>query len=152
MAVLRTSNFGELEYEPEAVFTFCGGIPGFEDRRQYVFVERPQTHPLVFMQSLEDSELCFIAVPAFAADPAYRLELSSEDCAALDLPDSWRLEMGADLACLALVSSSQSGTTANLASPIVLNVRARRGVQSIRSDTTYSLRQPLTPVSEEASC
>ena len=152
MTVLQTNNFGDLDLDPAAVFTFGAGIPGFEDHREFVFVERPQTHPLVFMQSVQDPELCFIAVPVFAADHAYRLEISPEDRASLGLPETGHLQIDGDLTCLALVSSSESGPTANLASPIVLNVRARRGLQAIRSDGLYSLRQPLASECEAASC
>jgi flagellar assembly factor FliW len=149
---LPTKLFGDLEFEPAAVFTFNAGIPGFEDYREFVFVERPQTHPLVFMQSVQDPELCFIAVPVSAADTSYRLEMSPEDRASLGLPESGPLPIDGEVACLALVSSSESGPTVNLASPIVLNVWARRGLQAVRSDGIYSLRQPLAPECEAASC
>jgi flagellar assembly factor FliW len=48
--------------------------------------------------------------------------------------------------------SEQADPTVNLASPIVLNLRDRKGVQAILTSPGYSLRQPLLAREELVPC
>jgi flagellar assembly factor FliW len=151
MASLIAKYFGAVEYLPEAVFDFPDGIPGFESHAEFLFLEREASHPIVFMQSVCDPGLCFIAVPTSVADPAYELELAPEHLAILGAAEDAPVEAGRDAISLALVTVAEGADpTANLASPIVLNLATRKGVQAVRSDTRYSLRHPL--VREAAQC
>jgi flagellar assembly factor FliW len=144
MLRLVSKYFGELDYSTEAVFQFPEGIPAFEDQTAFIFIEQPQTHPLVFMQSLVNPGLCFITVSVRVADPAYRPELSPEDLALLGLSPEPPPQPGSDILCLTLVTvSEQADPTVNLVSPIVLNLRNRKGIQAIRPFSDYSVRQPL---------
>jgi flagellar assembly factor FliW len=153
MPRLMSQYFGELDYVTEAAFQFPEGIPAFEDQTAFVFIEQPQTHPLVFMQSLVNPGLCFITVPVRVADPAYRPDLSPEDLALLELPSEPPPQAGSDILCLAMVTvSEQADPTVNLASPIVLNLRDRKGVQAILTSSGYSLRQPLLAREELVPC
>jgi flagellar assembly factor FliW len=144
MPRLVSKYFGELDYSTEAVFQFPEGIPAFEDQTAFVFLEQPQTQPLVFMQSLGDQGVCFIAVPVLVADPEYHPDLSPEDLALLGLSPEPPPQAGSDILCLTLVTvSEQADPTVNLASPVVLNLRNRKGVQAILPSSDYSLRHPL---------
>ena len=105
------------------------------------------------MQSLVHPGLCFIAVPVLVADPAYRPDLSPEDLALLELPLRTPPQTGSDILCLTLVTvSEQADPTVNLASPIVLNLRNRKGVQAILPSSGYSLRQPLLAQEDLVPC
>ena len=153
MSRLPSRYFGELEYSPDAAFQFAAGIPGFDDQTAFIFLEQPKNHPLVFMQSLVRPDLCFIAVPVFVADPRYELRLSPEDRELLELPAPPEPQIGADLICLALVTISDGADpTVNLASPIVLNLKNRKGVQSIQECSGYSMQHPLSPSVEKPPC
>jgi flagellar assembly factor FliW len=153
MPRLVSRYFGELDYSTEAVFQFPEGIPAFEDQTAFVFLEQPQTHPLVFMQSLVNPGLCFITVPVRVADPAYRPDLSPEEFALLALSPEPPPQAGSDILCLTLVTVSEhADPTVNLASPIVLNLRNRKGVQAIPPSSDYSLRHPLLAHKDIVPC
>ena len=153
MPRLVSKYFGELDYATETVYQFPDGVPAFEDQTVFVFIEQPQTHPLVFMQSLVDPRLCFITVPAHVADPAYLPDLSPEDLALLGLSSEPAPQAGSDILCLTMVTvSEQADPTVNLASPIVLNLRNRKGVQAILPSSGYSLRQPLLAQEDLVPC
>ena len=62
--VIRTKYFGELPLEENTRIEFPWGLPGFEQRRWFVAIRVPRTDPLVFLQSLEDPELCFVTLAA----------------------------------------------------------------------------------------
>ena len=153
MPRLLSKYFGELEYSPEAAFQFAAGIPGFEDQTAFVFLDQPHNHPLVFMQSLSQPDLCFIAVPVFVADPRYKVNLSPEDRESLKLSSPLDPRIGVDVLCLALVTVREDADpTVNMASPIVLNLENRMGIQSIQERSPYSMQHPLSPPSEAPPC
>ncbi|MGP8243215.1 MAG: flagellar assembly protein FliW [Bryobacteraceae bacterium] len=158
MTPIHTKCFGEMSYSQDAVFEFPCGLPGFEDERLFVFLSQPATHPLMFMQSLAQSSVCFILLPILAADPSYQLSLSPEELEALQLPPGRQPRIGAEVLCAAMVSTggeNRPHPTVNLLSPIVLNLRERIGIQAIQTLSGYSHRHPLlalSPQPELAPC
>ena len=153
MPSLPTTYFGELHYNEDSVFEFPSGLPGFEEHSRFLLVKQAQSHPLVFVQSLLSPSLCFIAVPVLVVDPQYRLELIEEDLAGLQFPSGAQPRIGEEVACLALVTVIEfSDPTANLRSPLVLNLKTRVGLQIIHQDARYSFRQPIQSREEVTPC
>ncbi len=145
MPELLTKNFGNVSFEPESELLFTAGLPGFEDRTRFVALAFAETSPLVYLQSLEDPALCFLTLPILAADPAYRLSICAEDLAELGLAVSRQPVIGEDVLCLAVLSLRESGPTANLLAPVVVNLKTRRAVQSLSLESGYSLQFALMP-------
>jgi flagellar assembly factor FliW len=145
MPLLETKYFGPLAYREESVFNFPDGLPSFDDEKSFVPIELPQNAPLLFLQSLLQPSLCFIALPVLAVDRKYRLAVSPEDLAELELDPDRQPELAREVLVLALVSLHDGfSATANLMAPIVVNVTTRRALQAIRRDSTYSHRQVIT--------
>ena len=151
MLSVETKYFGAISYEPDAILEFPRGLPGFEDRRQFLALNFDNTRPLIFLQSLEDTRLCFITLPVLVIDPQYQLRVSNEDREVLELPAGWSLRMGEDVLCLAVVSLRESGPTANLLAPVVVNLRNRKAVQAVEAESGYSHQHALVP-EEAAAC
>src|SRR5579884_2360516 len=82
MAV-NTRYFGLLPDEAGLRLDFPAGIPAFEDEKEFVLLCVPETAPLVFLQSTQTPELCFIAAPVREISPDYELVMSAEDRAVL---------------------------------------------------------------------
>jgi flagellar assembly factor FliW len=138
MPVMETKNFGKISFQPESELEFPGGLPGFDSRKRFVAVTFVESEPLVYLQSLEDPDLCFITMPILAVDPRYQLTLSGEDLARLGLPRERQPHIGEDVLCLTVLSVRETGPTANLLAPIVVNLRNRRAVQSVPAESDYS--------------
>ena len=151
MPSLETKNFGLVAYEPGSVLDFPRGLPGFEERRQFLALQFDHSKPLVFLQSLDDPGLCFITLPVHAADPEYRLEVSAEDRELVGLPLTSALRLGQEVLCLAVLSLQESGPTANLLAPLVVNVNNLKAVQAIAPESHYSHQHALLP-QETAAC
>ena len=148
-----TKYYGQLECTEEDIFDFRLGLPGFERETQFVFIERPDRAPLVFMQSLHRADVCFLALPVFVADREYRLSMASEDLSELDLDASREPKIGPDVLCLTLLTLVEgSDPTVNLRAPIVVNLRNRKGMQSIQMESSYSFHAPLLPQTECQPC
>ncbi len=144
MPVARTKHFNTLDYQDDAILTFPVGLPAFEGLTKFLLIEDAASAPLVFLQSLEDEEVCLPALAAIAVDSEYELSLTGDDLEALGFTDSEPLPAGNSIACLAIVSVPAAGpATANLLAPVVVNLAARRAVQAVRVDTRYSHQHPL---------
>jgi len=151
MPVMQTKNFGTINYQPDSELEFPRGVPGFDGRRQFVAVRLVESDPLVYLQSLEDPDLCFITMPVLAVDPGYRLKVTAEDLDEIGLTPARQPKIGEDVFCLTVLSIRESGPTANLLAPIVINLTTRRAVQAIRPDSDYSHQYELMP-EESAVC
>ncbi|MBZ5610779.1 MAG: flagellar assembly protein FliW [Acidobacteriia bacterium] len=147
MPLLETKYFGSMVYAEASVFDFPAGLPSFEDQTRFVFIETPEQAPLVFLQSLSQPELCFLALPILVVDRDYRLAVAPEDLAALELDPERPPQLGTEVLVLALVSLHDGfSATANLMAPIVVNLKTRRALQAIRRDASYSHEHPIDAV------
>jgi len=153
MPQLRSDYFGTITYHPGSVIEFPRGLPGFDDQRSFVLIEQEINKPAVFLQSLARPDLCFLALPAAAVEPGYRLFLSDEDRAVLGVGGQQSPGEEAALLVLVLVSLAEGRPpTANLLSPVVIHFARRLGVQSIPSDSPYSHQHPLEAEPAAAPC
>lgn len=148
-----SEHFGLLCYEPEQVILFPEGLPAFEDEREVLLVEPPATTPVIFLQSLQRRELAFITLPVGRVEPGYRLTMEPEDLAVLGLPEEGTPDAWSDLLCLAIVTLAEGRPpTVNLAAPVVINMKSRRGRQVIQCGSSYSHQHPLSIPPQEAPC
>jgi flagellar assembly factor FliW len=151
MAQVKTQYFGTMAYREESVFDFPAGLPAFLNEKRFVPIESPQHSPLLFLQSMAQPALCFLALPIQVVDAAYSLAMSREDLILLELPPGRQPVLESEVAVLVLLSLHDAlSTTANLMAPIVVNLKTRRALQAIRQDSTYSHQHPIAHVREKA--
>jgi flagellar assembly factor FliW len=153
MHAFETKLLGEINYGEEDVIEFPHGLPAFDSFRRFVAVTLDRTDPLVFLQSVEDANLCFTTMPVLSIDPQYRLSLSGEDRDLVNLPATRQPVIGREVVALAVLSIRETGATANLLAPIVVNPRNLKAVQAVTQGSGYSHQHALTvPVEEVALC
>jgi len=140
MPSIETRQFGTLVYTAEQIIHFPAGLPGFEDRREFLLHEEPAMGPFLFLQSLDDPNLSFVTLPAERLEENYELTLSRDDLAQLRLVS---LPAPDQVYCLAILQLKPQGASANLAAPIVIHKAARLGTQAIRQDRRYSAQHPI---------
>lgn len=143
--------FGSIAVDETATIEFPEGLPGFEERRRFLPLQHGAPGDLVFLQSLERADLCFLAVPVQSIRPCFELRLTAEDLELLGLPPGRQPAIGRDVAALAIISLVEGEEpSVNLRSPVVIHIRTRRAVQAIRPDDRYQCREPL--IAPEAVC
>ncbi|HMD70693.1 MAG TPA: flagellar assembly protein FliW [Bryobacteraceae bacterium] len=152
MPSLNTKNLGAISWEPASEIEFPCGLPGFEDRRRFVAVHFGHTDPLIFLQSVDDAALCFITLPIRAVEPDYRLSVREEDLALVGLPTDRTPHIGEDVHCLAVLSIRETGTTANLLAPVIVNLKNLKAVQAVAQEGGYSHQHPLPTEEMAAAC
>jgi len=151
MPAVETKYFGKIPYEAGSEIEFPEGLLAFEEHRKFVLIRLPKTHPLLFLQSLANPDVCFPALRALAVDPHYRLHLAKQDLRLLDLPTSRQPRVGEDIECLVVVALREDGATANLLAPVVINLRKMQAMQALAGDA-YSMQHPLPPPGKAGAC
>lgn len=127
---------GELRWETGCELQFPAGLPGFEGCRRMVPVEIPSQRPLIYLQSAEQSGVCFLALPVLTVHSGFELSLSEDDRSLLELdqpgmPAREFLALGTDVLCLALLVPFRNTVQTNLDAPIVINLHNSRGIQAL---------------------
>ena len=147
----ETRYFGTVAFDEPAVIVFPAGLPGFAQCRRFLPLQDASRKPLIFLQSLDQPHLCFLALPVAAIDSDYRLKMSMEDLALIGLDRQPGPEDDAE--CWAVVAFSQDHLpSANLLAPLVINRATGLAVQAVRDDSVYSCRYPLIPQAEVSAC
>jgi flagellar assembly factor FliW len=139
--LVQSTRFGPFEVDQSRALNFTQGLLGFPDSTTYVAIEVEET-PYLWLQSVEEEDVAFLATSPFAFFPGYDLVLSDEDQRELGVDDPEQVEV------LALLTVHRSGEeaqdiTANLLGPIVVNVESRQARQLVLDNPDYSTRVPL---------
>ncbi len=129
--VIRSPWIGEIEWDPQCELAFPCGLPGFEQERRMIPVEIPAQRPLVYLQSLEHPDICFVCLPVFVVDPAFSLSLSEEERAVLHMEEGFEPRIGEDVLCLGLLLPFGDSVEVNLSTAIVISLTNSNGVQCV---------------------
>jgi flagellar assembly factor FliW len=141
MVRILSKRLGPIEFDESAIVEFAAGLPGFQHCTRMAVVQRPASIPLVYLQSLDFPDICFLTIPVSAVIPDYQLEMTPEDLKCIGLASSG---MNEDILCLAILAPAEGGRfTVNLLAPVVIHRGASKGVQAVRVDTRYSHQHPL---------
>ena len=125
-----------VSVDPETLFSFPKGVAGFEDCKRFKLFHEEGGGKVFWLQSLDDTQVAFPIVAPDALDIEYQIELSDEDCGLIGLEDV------SDVAIVVIVyrSDVEGGEiTANTRSPVILNLKSRKGMQKILHEVHPSL-------------
>ncbi len=86
---LHTARFGEIDVTEERLITFENGIPGLEHFTTYCLLpaDDKDESPFYFLQSTEESGLCFFLADPFSFYPNYEVNLDDSTLDQLDIND-----------------------------------------------------------------
>ena len=133
---LLTRDLGELEIDEKDIVTFTGPIFGFEKYRRFVFLyQEDLSEHFIWLQSVDEPQLCFILVQPDLITDHYTPELP---------PEAKTLLGDGDYMCWLIVSLREPFTdsTVNLRSPIVVNPELRQAAQFVL-EGALPIRHPL---------
>lgn len=137
---LQTKYFGEIEYNKEDVLVFTNGLFGFEDEKEFLLLPfEGSSETLLCFQSIQTSQLAFIAMNPFSVNPAYTPVLSDEELRQMEVSHSKEL-------CyyvLCVVKDPIAESTLNFKCPVVVNPDTSRAAQVILNTDQYHMRHRL---------
>ena len=122
---LRTACFGNIEIDPAGIIHFPGGVPGFENCRRFVLLQRPEEAPVAWLQGVDDPDLAFAVVEPCHFLAEYHPPLSPADLEPLKLAAG---EEALILIILVLAPEPER-ITANLQAPVIINRKEKLGAQ-----------------------
>jgi len=137
--IIQTKFLGELEIEDSDIITFEQGMLGFSHLRQFYFLAVEGNPYLSYMQSLEDSDICFITIVPAAVVEEYNIEICSDTVEALKVKDQKDVELYAILN----IHGEIENATVNLKAPVVINRHNKKAVQELLNDDRYDIKHPL---------
>ena len=125
---IQSKYFGTIEINPETIIEMVQPIYGFETSKRYTLISDEEIGTdLVWFQSVDDKEVCFILAnpQRFVSD--VNIELVMDD---LNIVQAKALE---DVDVLSIVSVGETfeKSTLTLKSPIILNSKNNHGAQLI---------------------
>jgi len=136
---LHTSRFGAIEVEEDKVINVPDGLVGFKKYHDFVIINIQKYKPFLWLQSLEDGNLCFVMTDPWQFFSDYSPELSDDDVVFLEI------DSPSAVAIYTLVSFDReiSNTRFNLLAPLCVNHRTSRGRQVILNNSSYSVAYSL---------
>ena len=138
----QTRDFGEIEIEQERVISFVQPILVYERLTDYTLLYDKETGPgLVWLQSLEEKDVCFILLDPTALPMEYAPFVSEEEAQALGEGELLYLP-------IVYIPENLKRSTVNLRSPIVVNPATRKAMQIILP-REFPTRVPLFEEEEE---
>ena len=145
---IETTRFGTLDVDDRRVLTFPDGMPGFEDHRLFTLVphhtaDGGKGSPFVWLQSLEDGALAFLAMEPHQSFPDYAPRVPRAEMDALALTEENARPRLYSL--LTVPKGEPAAITANLMAPVIVNPRARLAKQIVLNTDEYGLRHRLLP-------
>jgi len=146
LEIVKNDHCAIKEVSSDNIFTFPEGILGFENVHDYVFLMNDKVAPFMFMQSLDDSNLSFVCIEIFKICPDYNITLPPSTIDALEVQDP------SDVIVVGLVTVRKDvvDTTANLMSPIVVNLKSSKAQQVILENSEYPVRFKVWEAIEQA--
>lgn len=122
--------------DPETLFTFPEGIAGFEACKRFKLFHEEGKATVFWLQSVDDTAVMFPIVAPEALDIEYQIELSDADCTLIGLQGT------EDVAVVVIVyrDEAEGGKiAANTRSPVILNLKNRKGMQKVLQDVHPTL-------------
>jgi flagellar assembly factor FliW len=125
--------------QEDAIIQFPAGLVGYPDLKAYRLFEPQDSYPLKFLQAVDQEEVSFTCIDVQAIKPDYVVPLNTEDANSLAIAEP------ADALVLALlvIPEDPRQMTANLAGPVVVNVKSLQGRQIVLNIDQFPLAYPV---------
>jgi flagellar assembly factor FliW len=133
---LVTLRFGELEIPSEKVIDFPKGVLGFEQFHKYVILQREDSEPFRWLQSLEDPNLAFVITNPVHFFPNYKLEMHIKELSDIEVTE----ESSVETYVIVTIPKDIAQMSANLQGPLLINSDIGLGKQVVMVNGPYTIR------------
>jgi flagellar assembly factor FliW len=131
-----TLRFGELEIPDDKVINIPKGLLGFEQFQKYIILQRQDSEPFSWLQSIEDPNLAFVITnPAFFF-PSYKIEMHMKELGDIEVNERSNVETYV----IVTIPKDISQMSANLQGPILINTDRSLGKQTVLVNGPYTIQ------------
>jgi flagellar assembly factor FliW len=142
---ITTQRFGDLMIPEEKIITMPKPVLGFEHLKRYCLIEREDTAPFLWFQSIDDPAVAFIIVNPVYFHPDYRIEVNPKEIEELEISDVRTVETYV----IVTIPVDPSLMTINLQGPILINTETRLAKQLVLVNSEYGVKHRLIADGEE---
>ncbi len=135
--IMKTRLLGEIDIVEQRVLTFPSGLIGMKNLKKFVILDNEAGRLFHWMQSLDDTNVSFLAVEPRFVRKTYRVPVQKELTMRLGITKP------REVMVLCLVTLSKETMTVNLQAPLLINMECRIGKQIIVVDGQYHSRHDL---------
>lgn len=135
---IKTKGMGNVEISNEQIITLEAGFYGFEDFHKFALLDSKEP-PFIWIQSLEDENLAFIALDPFIFRPDYELDIDNESLEFINLTSP------TDALVFAIVTVPKDGSpiTANLQGPLIINKQNKKAIQAAVNSPKWKTKHDI---------
>jgi len=141
LPVVKTSRFGEVQYEESDVITFVRAILGFDDLCKYFIISRPESEPFKWLQSIDDPSVCFVIIDPMLVVNDYTVDISPYDIK--QLQGSGNKDDYMVYTIVTVPKGKPEQMSINLQGPIIINIKKLKAIQVVVNDTKYDVRYSI---------
>ena len=132
--ILIQTKLGEREVTRDSVLFFPHGLIGLDDKREYVLIPVRENSPFLLLQCVTDPGLGLLVADPFPFLPDYNVKLEQAEKKILRVENIRQIAV---LVTVTIPKNRPQETTLNLSGPIILNSKARIGMQVPQTDAKY---------------
>lgn len=136
---IATFRFGELEIPNQNIIEFPKGIIGFEQFKKYILLEREDSDPFCWLQSLEDPNLAFVVINPTIFFKNYKIEIHYKELEDIQVRSLDRIE----IFTIVTIPDDISRMSANLLGPLVINLDNNFAKQVVLVNSPYTIQHFL---------
>jgi flagellar assembly factor FliW len=133
---ITTLRFGPLEIPDEKIITMPKPILGFEHLKRYCIIEREDSEPFLWYQSLDDPAIAFIIVNPLLFYADYHIEVNPKEVEELKITDVKAVETYV----IVTIPTDPSQMSINLQGPVLINTETRLAKQLILVNSDYDVK------------
>lgn len=140
MMEVHGTRFGTLKVDTKDILHLADGLMGFPMSKHFILFPYGDDSSFFWLVSVDEPEIAFIVINPFEFFSDLEFEVQDEDALALGLERSEDVEI---FTLVTIPDGCPEEMRTNLAGPVVVNARNRKGKQVLVSE--YSPRQTLIP-------
>lgn len=135
---VQTKNGLLVQADEKQKITLPQGLFGFENMHNFVLLDC-EYKPFYWMQSLDNKDLAFLIVDPFLFFSDYEIDADDKTLSSIDLTNPEDVK----IMCIVTVPADNSGVTANLQGPLIINKANNKCMQIILTDERWQTKHNL---------
>ena len=135
---IKTKAMGTVSIAEKQIIRMEEGFFGFPESHSFALIDAEQ-QPFIWVQSLDDETLAFLAIDPFLFRSDYEIELDDADVASLEI------DSPSDVLVFALITIPHDGSpvTANLQGPLIVNKKNNKAMQAVHPDPKWTTKHDI---------
>jgi len=130
--LLNTDHFGQIEIAEDEIIEIPRSLLGFEGLQRYVIVDRDESKPFRWLQSIDEPTLAFVIANPLIFFPDYRVEVNSREVADIEVDNPTNVE----ILVIVTIPPDLENMSVNLQGPILLNRENNMAKQIVLTEST----------------